>query len=572
MDTVRSRGLSIVCDDDGEGTSQLESTRWRGRSIGFGMERCLEDESMTLSLRFSASDADLVGMGLQYIPASPKRKGSKSSDVHRVLKLKVGPMRTLRGQGGRFATFFSVLMWLIGSATVAALAAVVVPRVMEQSYLATSAPRAAVLNRAATWEEVQRKPLSKPLFGGLVEGALFSPEVLQGCVDTASEAIDALRTQLSPLSTEAQCLRSNAVPDMPVAAVGLASAVASVLTAKPVELALEDAKGASISGIESLDIPRAITSARLCGMGYVSCDEKDSWLAAERLEEELEGVGLQLVREIHGGSMDEYAYVARNVVRGEATVVFRGSCTLKNVLTDIDMVRGGAEKLAAAEKLAEATGMPLAEMAGADMTLHHGFVDAYLAVREELLETLVELSREHELAHGVDSPPLDVHITGHSMGGAIAMLAAIELEHLRREHHFHVAKPQTYTFAAPRLGDAFFADLFTRTFPEPSDHWALQAPSDAVPHLPFSAWGFRHPEGVAKLGENAEANCTPALRAAALRRSADVGDSVHRLRPKDGDLMNWAFCHDLSVYIDHLQAMVADLSDEEAAMPLPAAA
>ena len=94
---------------------------------------------------------------------------------------------------------------------------------------------------------------------------------------------------------------------------------------------------------------------------------------------------------------------------------------------------------------------------------------------------------------------------------------------------------------------------FTRTFPEASDHWALQAPSDAVPHLPFRAWGFRHPTGVAKLGEG-HVVCEDG--GPAIRRSDDRGDTVDWLRPANGDVRSWAFCHDLRKYVEYLKALV----------------
>ena len=583
FDTVRERGVSIGVDENGDHQKALESTRWRGRSIGVGLAS-EEDATTTLSLRVTASEADLVGMGLSWIPTSPKRgsrhatndANSPNKEIHRVFKISVGRMSLLRKRsGGRTATFFAVLLWLIGSASVAALAAILVPRFMQhsQTALAGAEPRAAVKSRAAVWGEpgaLRRHAEGGCAGGGCSIATLFDPQALQGCVDAASEAWDALRSQLDPLSQQQTgCVRSS-VPGMPIAAAGLASAVASVLTTTPAELESEESV---VSGARSdasddhlhLDVPRALLLARLCGASYFSCDaDTDGWEARERLEEELEATGLSLTREIHGAK-DEYVYVARDDSR--VVVVFRGSCTLNNVLTDIDMVRGGADS--AAQLLAEATGLPTS-----GMILHRGFVEAYLNVREELLDTLGELS----LA-GPRDAALELHVTGHSMGGAMATLAALEIAHRQRMQQQHrgvvaraglaaFARPETYTFAAPRVGDAFFADFFTRTFPAPHEYWALQAPSDAVPHLPFSAWGFRHPTGVAKLGvEPSDRNhCT----AAPIRRSADEGDSVELLRPKDGDVKNWAFCHDLAEYVHHLQQLAGG-APAQVASPLAAA-
>ena len=74
MNAVLERGLSLEVEDNLEATLTLESSRWRGRSIGFGMERCHSEDCMTVSMRFTASELDLVGMGLSRIPVSPSRQ------------------------------------------------------------------------------------------------------------------------------------------------------------------------------------------------------------------------------------------------------------------------------------------------------------------------------------------------------------------------------------------------------------------------------------------------------------------------------------------------------------------
>jgi len=193
--------------------------------------------------------------------------------------------------------------------------------------------------------------------------------------------------------------------------------------------------------------------------------------------------------------------------------------------------------------------------------------------------------------------PLPIHITGHSMGGALGMLAALEIAQLRRCRNYPL-KPRegegvsTCTFAAPRIGDVGFAELFTKTFPSEQDHWALQVDTDAVPHLPFAAWGFRHPRGIAVLGEPADeepADEVPAdeveggltrgtmsrgvggddgVEGASVETSSamdegqllsarldDLGETVHDVRPKNLDVVNWATMHDLSEYVRRLEAL-----------------
>jgi len=172
------------------------------------------------------------------------------------------------------------------------------------------------------------------------------------------------------------------------------------------------------------------------------------------------------------------------------------------------------------------------------MQLHGGFAKAYLSVRDQLL-AVVEQHAD-----------LDLHITGHSMGGALAMLASLDIRSCAAADD--ARQYRTYTYAAPRVGGAAFAALFDRAFPAPADHWALQAPSDAVPHLPFAAWGFQHPHGVLKLAERAPTDGSPPT----VSLSADRGDLVQFLRPREGKPENWATCHDITVYSDYLRAMI----------------
>jgi predicted lipase len=64
--------------------------------------------------------------------------------------------------------------------------------------------------------------------------------------------------------------------------------------------------------------------------------------------------------------------------------------------------------------------------------VHKGFMDAWNAIRDDLLAEV--LSRN----------PATVHVTGHSMGGALSNLCAYELAAV---HHKDIVM---YTFAQPR--------------------------------------------------------------------------------------------------------------------------
>jgi len=54
-----------------------------------------------------------------------------------------------------------------------------------------------------------------------------------------------------------------------------------------------------------------------------------------------------------------------------------------------------------------------------DNTVHHGFRDAYVSVRTTMLETLYSICQWHQ--------DWLIVFTGHSLGGALAILAAYEV-------------------------------------------------------------------------------------------------------------------------------------------------
>jgi predicted lipase len=91
-------------------------------------------------------------------------------------------------------------------------------------------------------------------------------------------------------------------------------------------------------------------------------------------------------------------------------------------------------------------------------------------------------------------PPPRVVTTGHSLGGALAVLAAayIAAKHDKyREDDGNYTKRllQTYVFAAPRVGDGALHDYFVNTL----NYSAVQVKNtlDPVPCVPLSGEGWK---------------------------------------------------------------------------------
>merc|ERR1719336_3501262 len=81
-----------------------------------------------------------------------------------------------------------------------------------------------------------------------------------------------------------------------------------------------------------------------------------------------------------------------------------------------------------------------------------------------------------------------LHMTGHSLGGAIAHLAMFALE----ESGYEVAS--SYTFEAPRVGNRAFSAEFSKRFARRFPVFRITHHRDPVPHLPPQIMGYRHPE------------------------------------------------------------------------------
>ncbi|XVF38649.1 hypothetical protein REPUB_Repub20aG0120600 [Reevesia pubescens] len=105
-----------------------------------------------------------------------------------------------------------------------------------------------------------------------------------------------------------------------------------------------------------------------------------------------------------------------------------------------------------------------------DAMVHHGFYTAYhnTTIRPGILNAVKEAKEFYG--------DLDVMVTGHSMGGAMASFCALDLT-----VNHKVKNVQAITFGLPRIGNAAFASYYSKFVPNTirvtNDH-------DMVPHLP----------------------------------------------------------------------------------------
>ncbi|KIY94593.1 hypothetical protein MNEG_13371 [Monoraphidium neglectum] len=81
-------------------------------------------------------------------------------------------------------------------------------------------------------------------------------------------------------------------------------------------------------------------------------------------------------------------------------------------------------------------------------------------------------------------PRAATYVLGHSMGGALAHLCALDI---RARHD--PPDLRVLTFGSPRVGNSVFADFFEQHVAE---SWRFTHGRDIVPSLPPTIMGFRH--------------------------------------------------------------------------------
>lgn len=156
-------------------------------------------------------------------------------------------------------------------------------------------------------------------------------------------------------------------------------------------------------------------------------------------------------------------YVGADPVRSEIVVAFRGTKSVRNWVADLDFGTDDCDDL------------PVPE--GSDCKVHSGFNEAWNQVKNSTL-ALVDAARQAY-------PNYTVVATGHSLGGAVATIAAA---HLRA-----AGTPSAlYTFGSPRVGNQGFVDFVAA---QPGPQFRVTHANDPVPRVPPS-WsllgGYRH--------------------------------------------------------------------------------
>ncbi|KFH45778.1 feruloyl esterase A-like protein [Hapsidospora chrysogenum ATCC 11550] len=164
-------------------------------------------------------------------------------------------------------------------------------------------------------------------------------------------------------------------------------------------------------------------------------------------------------------------------------VAFRGTYSITNTVVDLSTI---PQKYVPYPSPDHGGGEPpeKPEHECTNCTVHMGFLQSWKMARREVIPALAALKERH--------PDYPIHLVGHSLGGAVACLAALELKVSLGWDNVFVT-----TFGEPRVGnhnlarfvDAVFdlggdSDLEERAYRRVTHY------HDPVPLLPLGEWGY----------------------------------------------------------------------------------
>ncbi|MEO0407493.1 MAG: lipase family protein [Cyanobacteria bacterium P01_A01_bin.135] len=154
-----------------------------------------------------------------------------------------------------------------------------------------------------------------------------------------------------------------------------------------------------------------------------------------------------------------------------ATIVFRGSESSYDWEINFDTAQERAEfdekiiQDVIVEEEAREQDYPYQGRNRSESLIHRGFTAAYFSVRDQLHQAIA--SRDIT----------EVAVTGHSLGGALATLCAVDLQ-----YNFPSLKSlEAYTFGAPRVGNRGFSESYNERVPR---SYRFVNGMDIVPALP----------------------------------------------------------------------------------------
>ncbi|XP_075523826.1 uncharacterized protein LOC142556286 isoform X1 [Primulina tabacum] len=172
---------------------------------------------------------------------------------------------------------------------------------------------------------------------------------------------------------------------------------------------------------------------------------------------------------LDNASTDTQVAIWRDPRTKRLVIAFRGTeqTRWKDLLTDLMLVPAGLNP----------------ERIGGDfkqeVQVHSGFLGAYDSVRTRLISLI-----KQAIGYRGDSlemlPKWHIYVTGHSLGGALATLLALELSSSQLSKCGAISVTM-YNFGSPRVGNKRFAEIYNEKV---KDSWRVVNHRDIIPTVP----------------------------------------------------------------------------------------
>ncbi|WJX10837.1 hypothetical protein P8452_01514 [Trifolium repens] len=172
---------------------------------------------------------------------------------------------------------------------------------------------------------------------------------------------------------------------------------------------------------------------------------------------------------VDNASTDTQVAIWRDSVRRRLVIAFRGTeqTQWKDLITDLMLVPAGLNP----------------ERIGGDfkqeVQVHSGFLGAYDSVRTRII-SLIRLAIGCVDDHSEFIHKWQIYVTGHSLGGALATLLALELSSNQLAKRGAISITM-YNFGSPRVGNKRFADVYNEKV---KDSWRVVNHRDIIPTIP----------------------------------------------------------------------------------------
>ncbi|KAJ5435717.1 hypothetical protein N7445_006602 [Penicillium cf. griseofulvum] len=175
---------------------------------------------------------------------------------------------------------------------------------------------------------------------------------------------------------------------------------------------------------------------------------------------------LELVTTWNTGPLlsDSCGYIALSHTSKQIIIAFRGTYSITNTIIDLSVYPQAY--------------IPYSETCE-NCTVHAGFLRSWLHTRTNIFPQLSALRNKY--------PHYTITLVGHSLGGAIAVLAGLEM----RLEGWDVT---VTTFGEPMIGNGAFAAFIDKQFglgAESGRFRRVTHVGDPVPMLPLAEWGYR---------------------------------------------------------------------------------